>query len=186
MAPARILIACEIFRDELEAVMPDNAAEVIWLAGGLHADAAGLARAIRAAGRQAEQRDGSVRLLIGSGCHPDMQGLACACGSSPALFRNCIEAFVGRQQCATGDVRTMMITPGWLKAWPGRGTSLGWDPAEMRMQHGRYDRILLLDPGLRPVPAEQVLALFDLIRVPIEVQPLDLAHFRKVVADALA
>jgi hypothetical protein len=35
---------------------------------------------------------------------------------------------------------------------------------------GRYDRILLLDPGIDPLSDEEILMFFDLTRIPIEIE----------------
>ncbi len=187
--PSKILIACGIFADELKAVLPEGAADVIWLDPTLHAEPAKLAQQLNRVGIGAKQRAGQtgceVRLLIGSGCHPDMYTLAQACGSCPAPFKNCIEAFVGRHQQELEANRTMLITPGWVRSWPGLSSPLGWDATDMRTQHGRYDRILLLDPGINPVSDEEILNLFDLLQVPIEVEPLDLGHFKETLLKIL-
>jgi hypothetical protein len=44
----------------------------------------------------------------------------------------------------------MLMTPGWVRAWPGIMASLGWDATDVRINLGRYQRILLLDPGINP------------------------------------
>ena len=53
------------------------------------------------------------------------------------------------------------------------------------MQFGRYDRVVVLDPGLSPLADEEFLGCFDLVQVPIEVEPCDLEYFRLVFADLL-
>jgi len=61
----------------------------------------------------------------------------------------------------------------------------GWDETDARINMGIYDRILLLDPGLSPLSDEEILAFFDLVQVPIEVEPLDLDCFRRCVMETL-
>lgn len=185
------LVACGVFRDALPAVLPPGMADIRWLDTALHAEPNRLALQLHDACRSARQREnsfapkGDVRFLIGSACHPDMARLAKCCCSPVAPFANCIDAFVGQRRRELEAGRTMLITPGWVRAWPGRASAIGWDATDMRIQHGRYDRILLLDPGIRPVSSEELLELFDLIQVPIEVEHLDLGCFRKVVATVL-
>jgi hypothetical protein len=43
---------------------------------------------------------------------------------------------------------------------------LGWDNTDFRINFGRYDRILVLDPGFEPVTDEELLEAFDLWRCP--------------------
>ncbi len=184
------VIACGIFRDELPAVLPADSAHIHWLDTALHAEPDRLARQLHKAGK-AKRTNGNeavrdVRLLIGSGCHPDMDRLAKHCGFRLAPFTDCIEAFAGPRRRELEAGRTMLITPGWVRAWPGRASAHGWDTTDMRIQHGRYDRILILDPGIRPVSSEEIFELFDLIQVPIEVEALNLGCFRETVDAVLA
>ncbi len=181
MAPFPIIVACGIFRDELRAVLADRSAEILWLDPLLHIDQDKMFSDISHIVTGGDcSRD--VRLFVGNACHPKMDTLAHGCGCCTAPFKNCIEAFTGEQRQRELEAgRTMLITPGWVRAWLGRRTNTGWDAAEMRLQHGRYDRILLLEPGINPVEEEEILQLFDLIRVPIEIAPLELDHFKKTV-----
>ena len=162
---------------------------MIWLDTALHAEPEVLKKQLSLAGKIAASKTKTapvpVRFLLGNACHPEMDALARNCAACPAPFKNCIEAFVGERQTGLESGKTMLITPGWVRAWPGRASALGWDETEMRIQHGRYDRILLLEPGVNPVSDEEIFKLFDLLRVPIDIEPLDLAHFRKTVADIL-
>jgi hypothetical protein len=99
--------------------------------------------------------------------------------------RNCIEAFCGDLAKELEANRTMVMTPGWVRAWPGIMNTLGWNEVDVRINLGRYDRILLLEPGIDPLTEEEILRFFDLTQVPVDVQPLGLEHFRNVLAGAL-
>jgi hypothetical protein len=61
-----------------------------------------------------------------------------------------------------------------------------WTVEDARLNLGWYDRILLLDTGLAPLDDEMLMAFFELTRVPIEILPVSLDHFRKVVEKLLA
>lgn len=173
------IIACGVFADELPAVLPPGAARVAWLDTSLHADAPAMRRQIQ----RCVETEGTrrIRFLVGSACHPDMCAMAERAGSPAPLFANCIEALAGPYRPSLEAGKTMLITPGWVRAWPGREGVRGWDVAEMRMQHGRYDRIVIMDPGINPVQDYEVFELFDMLQVPVEVHSLDLGHFRRVV-----
>ncbi len=99
--------------------------------------------------------------------------------------RNCIEAFLGDRATELEDQRTMIMTPGWVRAWPSIMKGLGWDEVDVRTNLGRYERILLIDSGLESLTDEEILAFFDLTQVPIESEPLDLQHFKDVVHSLL-
>jgi len=62
---------------------------------------------------------------------------------------------------------------------------MGWDEVDVRINLGRYQRILLLEPGLNPLNDEEILTFFDLVQVPIEVEPLELHHFRSTLTELL-
>jgi len=175
------LIACGIFRKELEAVLPaENGIDVHWLDAAFHANAdrmkADLELAI--AGHKAGPGDG-IRFLFGNGCHPDICSIAEGCGASLPPVKNCIQAIIGPEKEKKLEAnRMMMVTPAWITAWPDIMEGLGWDAVDVRINLGRYDRILLLNAGVAPVSDEEILTFYDLAQVPIEIEPIDLEYFR--------
>ena len=75
----------------------------------------------------------------------------------------------------------MIITPGWLDAWQGIVEGLGWDEVDVRINMGRYDRIILLDPGVAPVDDMALIEFYDQIQVPIETMEISLDYFERWV-----
>lgn len=96
-----------------------------------------------------------------------------------------IEAFLGPHKKDLEKNHTMIMTPGWVRAWPEIMKALGWDEVDVRMNLGRYERILLLDCGAHPLSDEEILWFFDLAQIPIEIEPLDLGHFKKMLKQLL-
>lgn len=76
---------------------------------------------------------------------------------------------------------TMIMTPGWIRAWPEIMRALGWDQVDVRINLGRYNRILLLEPEVNPLSDEEILSFFDLTQVPVDIQPLDLRNFQQLI-----
>ena len=186
MTATKVIIACKVFADELLHVLKGKEdVEIIWLDAALHADLPRLehelTEVLAATGTNQEE----VRLFMGVGCHPDIVKLARKFGVPFSTVKNCLEAFLGSKVEEMEQDRTMLMTPGWIRAWPGIMTSLGWDEVDVRINLGRYNRILLLEPGINPLNDVEILAFFDLVQVPIEVEPLDLAHFRAALAELL-
>jgi hypothetical protein len=186
MKPTKVIIACKVFADELQHVLKnEEGVEIIWIDAALHADlprlAQELTRALAAIGENQE----NVRVFLGVGCNRDLVELAGKFGVSCSTVKNCLEAFVGNKVRELEQDRTMLMTPGWIRAWPGIMDSLGWDEVDVRINLGRYNRILLLEPGINPLNDEEILDFFDLVQVPIEVEPLDLQHFRSTLAELL-
>jgi hypothetical protein len=79
----------------------------------------------------------------------------------------------------------MIMTPGWVRAWPNIMAALGWDAVDVRINLGRYSRILLLEPGINPLNDEEILSFFDLTQVPIDIEPLELDHFEQTLTKLL-
>ena len=158
---------------------------MIWLKAALHADLPALETALKQAVERGRGDGGDVYLMYGTGCHPLLSTWVKEAGIRSAPVKNCIEAFCGERTAALEADRTMIMTPGWVRAWPGIMTALGWDEVDVRINLGRYDRILLFEPGLDPLSDEEIITFFDLVQVPIEVEPLDLDHFRKTVESML-
>ncbi|MFO7555267.1 MAG: DUF1638 domain-containing protein [Desulfobacterales bacterium] len=102
-------------------------------------------------------------------------------GAGFAPVKNCIEAFCGKHAEKLEANRTMIMTPGWIRAWPRIMEALGWDEVDVGINLGRYDRILLLDPGLDSLTDDEILMFFDLARVSIEIEPLQLNHFKSIL-----
>jgi hypothetical protein len=62
---------------------------------------------------------------------------------------------------------------------------LGWDEVDVRINLGRYDRILLIDTGVAAVPDEEILSFYDLVQVPIEIEPVNLEYFNNLINQIL-
>ena len=79
----------------------------------------------------------------------------------------------------------MIMTPGWIRAWPSMMAALGWNEVDVRINYGRYNRILVLEPGINPLSDEEILEFFDLTQIPIEIEPLELEHFKSLLTGML-
>ncbi|MDR1921315.1 MAG: DUF1638 domain-containing protein, partial [Candidatus Adiutrix sp.] len=190
MAEKTILIGCGIFQEEIEHILREGragAVEAEWLEVGLHDDIERLEAVLTEA---AERRRGQGRLaaLFGAACLPEMKKTAAALGLPCLEARNCLAALAGEAELKELEKnRTLVASPGWVrKMWLGRaGTTLGWKADDFRANFGRYDLILVLDPGLNPLTDEEIISCFDLVQVPIETRPCGLEHLRAALDDLL-
>ncbi|QCQ22276.1 DUF1638 domain-containing protein [Desulfoglaeba alkanexedens] len=174
----KTLVACRIFEDELQACLgADHDVHIIWLDAALHADLDRLAAELRAAIDTAKASGGPVQLLFGGGCHPDLTALAGNLGIIASPYKNCIAWLVGDRIGELEKNRTMLMTPAWVRVWPAIMAAMGWNEIDARMQLGRYDRILVLDVGLNSLTDEEIIAFFDLVQVPVEIQLIELTEF---------
>ena len=188
MRNGKSLIACKIFEHELNKVLSsDTDVAVHWIDAALHANPnrmkIELTDAIKVAGNN---REDDICFLFGNGCHPDMWEITESCGAQLPSVKNCIQAIIGPEKTKQLEAnRTMVITPGWITAWPGIMAGLGWDEVDARINIGRYDRILLLDPGIVPINDEEILNFYDLVQVPIEIECVELIYFQNLIGQIL-
>jgi len=186
MQQPRILIACKMLEKELLAVLaPAEVERVIWVDAALHADLARLEEELKSALSKADGLDKEVRILFGGGCHPEIDRMLMERGVKPPPFKNCIEALLGEKAKELEKNHTMIMTPGWVRAWPGIMEALGWNEVDVRINLGRYGRILVIDPGLDPLTDEETLLFFDLVQVPVEIEKIDLSVFRNLLSRLL-
>jgi hypothetical protein len=144
---------------------------------------AALERALAEAGTGDSPAPG---LLFGFGCLPEMRAFAAARRAALLPTRNCLTALVGEEGLKDLEKdHTLVASPGWVrKMWLARaGLAGGWQVDDYRQNCGRYDRVLVLDAGLTPLTDEEIITCYDLIQVPLEVQALDLSHFRLLLED---
>jgi hypothetical protein len=170
------IIACQIFNDELSAVLPEayGDMDITWLNPGLHMNLDKLEMTLKQALGDAEAEGAEAGVLFGSGCHPDMCNIVNNHGGNILSSKNCIEAFCHKNIEELEKNRTMVITPGWIRFFPNLMAVAGWDEVDVRQNFGRYDKFLLMDPGVNPLSEEEILAFYDLTQVPVEVRQIRL------------
>ncbi len=187
MAESKIIIACRVFYDELQQCLPSASdATIIWIDAALHADLDRLEQELKTVLAEVGTTPGEVQVFLGVGCHPNIVQLAREHGAKISPVKNCLEAFVGEKLGELEKDSTMVMTPGWVRAWPGIMATLGWDAVDVRMNLGRYNRILLLEPGINPLTDDEILSFFDLTQVPIDIEVLNLDHFRQTLAELIS
>ena len=181
-----VLIACRVLEQELlQALPPGLDVEIVWLEAGLHASLPRLEAALGEAMDRALHAGRTVCLLYGQGCHPEIRSFLEKHGVGALPVKNCIEALLGKDAPELKDTKTMLMTPGWVRAWPAMMEALGWNEVDTRINLGRYERILVLDAGIEPLTDEETLVFFDLVQVPLEVRKIDLSVVRKLLAELL-
>lgn len=188
MKKHHVFIACEIFKHELNHVLSsDKTIDIHWMDAALHATPDRMKASLeKAAAEHASSPSNNVSFLFGNGCHPDICKITEGCGSKTLPVSNCIQALLGPEETKSLEAdRTMIVTPGWITAWQSIMQGLGWDEVDVRINLGRYDRILLLDAGIAPVADEDILAFYDLAQVPVEIAPVKLTYFKNLIDHVL-
>jgi len=174
------LVACSIFRSELEHVLGADLT-VAWLPAGLHVSEERLGQALD----EALGTEHGVACFYGA-CHPDLDARLAERGGRRLNAKNCIAAFLSPAEQAKLGERTFIMSPGWLKAWRSIFVEgLGWDEIDARLNFGAYDRVVILDFGLEPIDDLDVLEFFDYTETEVEIVPATLNYFRARVAEIL-
>jgi hypothetical protein len=183
------IVACGVLKQEVSAVLrrEGRAVPVFPLAPAPCIDYGALGRQLDRVLRRAKDAADDVLLVIGR-CHPDIAEITARHGARRLDVNDCFEALLGREERRRLDreANTFYTLPAWLPHWRRAfDKGMRWDEVDARQTFGHYERILLLDTGLRPIPDEQVLEFFDYTGVPVEVRPVDLAGLRLKLLEAL-
>ena len=190
------ILACGIFRPELERILPQLAEEsgdpdltLRFVEAALHVDDKRLKGGIEAeAEAMAQNECAPTALLYGRMCHPEMCQLAAKMDASLPKEANCIELLLDprrkKELDESGEI--FYMTGGWLASWQEifrQGNR--WDEVDARINFGRYDRILVLDAGCVEIDEETLFAFFDYTQTPVEVEPIDLTYFKDAVRNLI-
>lgn len=180
-----MIVCCGILQKEIEHLMQGREEEILYLDAGQHVDPEALARSVTGALKGINGTN--IPLVIGRQCAPDMEKLAGELGARLIRAGNCIEMLLGDLLAEyDAEARTFYITGGWLENWRKIFVDgLKWDEIDARQNFGYYDRILLLDTGLAPIDDEKILEFYDYTQVPIEIRPVNLDHFRKLLEEII-
>jgi hypothetical protein len=189
------IVACGIFQLELERVLEEIRTEcesdaefkVIYTAPALHVDYDKLKDGITETLNNNATEE-KVVLFFGSMCHPEISEFIEEYNVIGLQPRNCIELILGkeRQDEPEKSDKIFYITQGWLQNWREIfSQGQGWDEIDARQNFGFYDKILLLDTGVSEFNDEDILDFFEYTQVPIEIENIDLAVFKKSVVETL-
>lgn len=183
------LIACPVFRDELEMVLAHEAdVEIHYLSFRIHNNDRQMEEELLEATGLAVESGKKIVILIGNDCHTGqaLNRVADKAGAAHPEGKNCIEILLGREKAVElSQNRTSIITPGWVRMFNFAVKEGVRDKVDIRTEMGWFDRLLLVDPGLKPLPDEDILSFFDLVEVPVEFDTLDLENFKREIKDLL-
>ncbi|MDR3324728.1 MAG: DUF1638 domain-containing protein [Spirochaetaceae bacterium] len=174
------IVACGIFRPELEKILPEIKKElgeedipVVFLSPALHLDNNKMADEI------IKQLDATkpqkTVLLYGSMCHTNLASIVNGRPVAHPQEKNCIELILSAERKEEIDKsgNVFYLSCGWLKYW------------REIFQHGMEalacDRIVALDCGLGAISDEEMLEFSDCIHAPIEIEEISLDHFKETV-----
>ena len=165
------LIACGILKAEVEAALSQRglSAPVFYLAPAPCVEPKALLRQLRTLLDRAAQVSDDIVVLIGR-CHPELDEILASYPARRATINDCFDALLGEERkLIDRESNTFYTSTAWLDHWQrALRRSMQWGQVDARQNFGHYDRILLLDAGLKPVPDEKILEYFDYLQVPVE------------------
>lgn len=174
-----IIIACSIFYDEMKAILPEAVKNsIIWIPAGLHANLNELLNTLNEVFSRGTTEGKKIKILYGINCHPDLKQIAEKYGADILPFKDCITIFLG-ERIKDYDEKSMLMTPGWVRNWKDIMFHLGWDEVDVRINLGRYERVVIFQSDANPLTEEEILEFFDLIKIPIEIEKIDLTKFKE-------
>jgi hypothetical protein len=105
-----------------------------------------------------------------------------------------VAGFEDRQRISEGrQDKILWFTPGWLKSWKTVYQKyFGWDEADANANFpGFYDKIIVLDSlgateAYTTQHAEEILELFDWTGLEVELRPITLDRFKRLLVDSLS
>lgn len=183
------IVVCGILRNEIGVVLRQQGIEaaLFSLAPAPCIDYAVLGRQLERTLRRAAAIADEILVVIGR-CHPDIDRITARYGARRLDVNDCFEALLSRDERHRLDreMNTFYTLPSWLSHWRRAfAKGMRWDEADARRNFGHYQRILLLDTGLRAVPPEQILEFFDYAGVPVETVPVTLDNLRRLIREGL-
>jgi len=187
MKNEKSLISCPIFRDELEIVLPsDMDLNIYFMDQRIHTDARLMFQQLKMAAAKAGDSD--ISLLIGRECYCEISivDFAKSINARTLQEKNCIEAILGPEKTdKLQKNRTAIHTRGWMRMIRQSISFDGIMRDTIRIMLGYFERIVLLDYGVRPFSDEDILAYYDLLQVPIEIEQVKLDYFKDVLGRLL-
>lgn len=184
------IICCGVLAEELELICQEEeiTAEKYYIDPALHVDFDKLrARLIDVLAEVSHKHEDLI--IIFGDCYPDIDQTITRYNGNRINAQDCIWALLGDKKedlDSQGDI--FYLTSGYLKHWRDIFASqngLGWDPIDARQNFGFYDKIILLDTGVREIPEEEILEFFEYTRIPVEPIEIDLTYFKKLVLNRL-
>ena len=183
------IIACGIFKDEIERLSADMAIpfKVRYLGPGLHVDFDELKDALEEELKRASS-DGSQGIIVAYGqCHPKIDEIMKPYHAALMDCQNCVDAFISRQAVEKKACEGLFfyLSPGWLDAWKDIFRCMNWGVEEARMGMGSFRGSVYLDT-LKDASRREMdlLEFFDFTNLPFQIMPVDLGYFRSLIVKA--
>ena len=186
----RCLIACPIFRKELESVLKDlkRTVQINYMHYTIHNNPLRMEEELQENLADVSNSGKEVRFLVGRHCNckREIAEVVQDCGGKIPQARNCIDMLIGDERARKLQKnRTSLMTPAWIRMINQSIADGNWTVADARVNLGWYDKILILDTGVDHLSDEEIMEFYDLTQVEIETLAVDLNHFKGLLQELL-
>ena len=184
------LIVCPIFRNELETVLKELGLDphISYMHYTIHNNPIRMEEELQTSLERVREKGNEIRFLVGRYCKGkrDMNEVVEECRGKIPRARNCIDILIGDKLAKElQQNRTSLMTPAWIRMINQSIKEGQWSVTDARLNLGWYNKILILDTGVEELNDEQIMEFYDLTQVEVEVLPVDLSHFKRVVQELL-
>lgn len=186
----KCLIACPIFRKELESVLGElnQVPQINYMHYTIHNNPLRMEEELLENIAKVSATGKEVRFLVGKECNckRDISEVVKDCGGKIPQAKNCIDMLIGEE--LAGELqknRTSLMTPAWIRMINQSIADGQWSVTDARLNLGWYNKILILDTGVDSLSDEQIMEFYDLTQVEIEILAVDLSHFKTLLQELL-
>jgi Protein of unknown function (DUF1638) len=186
----KCLVACPIFRKELESVLGElgSVPQINYMHYTIHNNPLRMEEELQENIAKVSATGKDVRFLVGKQCKSkrDIAEVVEDCGGKIPQARNCIDMLIGDELARKLQKnRTSLMTPAWIRMINQSIAEGQWSVTDARLNLGWYNKILILDTGVDPLSDEQIMEFYDLTQVEIDILPVDLVYFKTLLQELM-
>ena len=190
------ILSCGVFEPELEKILreikEDNIfnedISVKYLPFGLHSNLDKLKSEIVT--NLDKIKNNKVILLYGSKCHYNFHNFL-KNYDNVITFNdaNCMELIIKNDDDKKSiiDNKNLYITSGWVLKFDELNNFINAvDMYDIRQQYGQYENIIIGNTNVFDITDDMIFDLFEKIKVPIEIEDIDINNFKNKIIDAIS
>ena len=189
------ILSCGVFEPELNRVLREIKEENIfnedinvkYLPFGLHSNLDKLKSEIVT--NLDKIKNNKVILLYGSKCHYNFHNFL-KNYDNVITFNdaNCMELIIKNDdKKSIIDNKNLYITSGWVLKFDELNDFINAvDMYDIRQQYGQYENIIVGNTNTFDITDDMIFDLFEKVKVPIEVENIDINNFKSKIIDAIS
>lgn len=190
------ILSCGVFEPELNKILKEIKEENIfnedinvkYLPFGLHSNLDKLKSEIVTNLDKIENN--KVILLYGSKCHYNFHNFLKNYDNVITFDdANCMELIIKNDENKKSiiDNKNLYITSGWILKFDELNNFINAvDIYDIRQQYGQYENIIIGNTNVFDITDDMIFDLFEKIKVPIEVEDVDINNFKNKIINAIS